>query len=102
MEYILILLAIFLLTLLLERVFRVHLYHNRRERFEVVVLFFFVGVIWDSFSISRGYWLFPRDHTLGVTLGNMPLEEYVFMLVQPYFILTVYKVIDGHVKKRRP
>lgn len=100
MEYLLILVALLVITLILERVYHVHLYHNRRERFEVVMLFFIVGIIWDSFAISRGHWVFPNDHTVGITIGNMPLEEYFFILILPYFILTAYKIIDGHFRKR--
>ena len=51
MEYLIILIALFLITLLLERTHHIHLYHNLRERLEVVGLFFIVGVIWDSFAI---------------------------------------------------
>lgn len=101
MEYLLILVALLVITLILERVYHVHLYHNRRERFEVVALFFVVGVIWDSFAISRGHWVFPADRHIGAVIGNMPLEEYLFILVLPYFILTAYKIIDGHFRKRK-
>lgn len=95
MEYLAILIVLFLITLILERTHHVHLYRSRRERFEIVGLFFIVGVVWDSFAIWRGHWIFPADKTLGITIGNMPLEEYLFILVLPYFVLTVYKIIDG-------
>lgn len=95
MEYLLILLILFIITLVLEQVYHVHLYHNRRERFEVVGLLFIVGVVWDTFAIWRGHWVFPTEQTIGWRLGLMPIEEYIFVLVIPYFVLTVYKVIDG-------
>jgi lycopene cyclase domain-containing protein len=94
MEYILILLFFLLVAITLERVYRVHLYHNRKERFTIVFLFFIVGIIWDSFAISRGDWIFPAGKNLGITIGVMPLEEYLFILIIPYAILTIYKVVD--------
>ena len=58
-EYLIILAGIFLITFVLEKAHKVHLYKNRKERFEIVGLFFVVGVVWDTFAILRGHWVFP-------------------------------------------
>jgi len=95
LEYLLILIILLVTTLILEKTYHIHLYHNRKERLEIIGLFFIVGVLWDTFSIWRGYWIFPQGKNLGIIIGLMPLEEYLFILILPYFILTVYKIIDS-------
>jgi len=100
LEYILILIILLVITLILEKTFRVHLYHNIKERLVVTGLFFIFGVLWDTFAIWRGHWIFPQGKNLGVIIGLMPLEEYLFIFILPYFILTVYKIIDSKFKKR--
>ncbi|MFA6257562.1 MAG: lycopene cyclase domain-containing protein [Candidatus Paceibacterota bacterium] len=94
-EYLTILLIIFFITLFLEKKHDIHLYKSKRERFEIVGFFFIFGIIWDSFAIFRGHWSFPAGKILGITIGLMPLEEYLFALVIPYFVITVYKLIDS-------
>lgn len=101
MEYLLILFLFFLVTLFLEHKYRVHLYHNRRERFLVVTFFFLVGVLWDSFAVWRGHWAFPVGKTLNIRIGLLPIEEYLFFLIVPFFTLTVYKIMDVKLSKRR-
>ncbi len=95
MEYLLILLVVLALSLLLEKKNHLHLYRNRKERLLLTGLFFLVGSIWDSYAVWRGHWLFPNNKTVGVTIGLLPLEEYLFFLIVPYFILTIYKTIDS-------
>ena len=99
-EYLLILIILLVVTLIIEKTNHIHLYRNRKERLEVIGLFFIVGVLWDTFAIWRGHWVFPPDKSLGIVIGLMPLEEYLFILIIPYFILTIYKIIDSKFKKR--
>jgi lycopene cyclase domain-containing protein len=99
-EYLLILIILLTITLILEKTNHIHLYRNRKERLEVIGLFFIVGVLWDTFAIWRGHWVFPPEKSLGIVIGLMPLEEYLFILIIPYFILTIYKIIDSKFKKR--
>lgn len=101
MEYFFILNFILLITFVLERQYKIHLYHSRRERFIIVLIFFVIGVIWDSFAIIQGDWVFPQRKLLGITIGVMPLEEYMFILIIPYSILTVYKLLDVKLAKQR-
>lgn len=96
MEYFIILVILLVLGLVLEKVYGFHLYQSRRERLEITGLFFVVGVIWDSFAIIRGHWYFGDEFLLfdGLYIGVMPLEEYLFILIVPYWILTSYTVLD--------
>lgn len=100
-EYLAILLTLLLIAFVLEKWARVHLYHSRKERLEIVGLFFVIGVAWDTFAIWRGHWAFPAGKTLGITIGLMPLEEYLFTLIIPYFVITIYKVVDSRFRKTK-
>lgn len=101
-EYFIILIVILVITFFLERKYHVHLYHNRKERLVIVLLFLIIGVIWDNYAIWRGHWSFPHDkRVLGIYLGFVPLEEYLFMIIVPYSVITIYKVIDGKFLKRK-
>lgn len=97
--YIVILSLLLLLTLILEKTQHIHLYHNQRERLEITGLFFIIAVIWDTFAIWQGHWVFPAGKNLGIIVGLMPLEEYLFALIIPYFIITVYKIIDSKYRR---
>ena len=88
-----------MIALFLEKKNRIHLYSSQKERFEIVGFFFLFGIIWDTFAIFRGHWAFPLGKTLGITIGLMPIEEYFFALIVPYFIITTYKLIDSKFKK---
>jgi lycopene cyclase domain-containing protein len=100
MEYLIILLVVLAITILLERISRVSLFHSWKERLLITGLFFVVGVVWDSFAIWQGHWIFPQGNNLGIVIGLMPLEEYFFMLIVPYFIITIYKVVDSRFNGR--
>ncbi len=99
-EYLTILSIMLVVTFILEKSNHIHLYRSRKERFEIVGLFFLVGVVWDTFAIWRGHWIFPAGN-LGITIGLMPLEEYLFILIVPYFCITVYKLIDSKFRQKR-
>lgn len=95
------LVVVFLIALILERKYHMHLYRNRRERLEITALFFIIGVLWDMFAIWRGHWVYPKSSNSGIFIGLMPIEDYFFMLIIPYFIITVYKLIDSKFRRKK-
>lgn len=95
MEYLFILVGLLVLTASLHWAFRVNLYANKNQAAITIGIFFLVGVVWDTLAISRGHWLFPPEHHTGWIIGKMPFEEYLFMLIQPYFIMVVYNIIKS-------
>jgi lycopene cyclase domain-containing protein len=84
--------------LFLEVNYHIHLYHSRRERIIVSLIFLIIGSLWDSLGIIRGHWSFPGTGLIGIKVGVMPIEEYLFMLIIPFWILTVYKLMDKKIK----
>lgn len=93
MEYLIILFSLLIVSIFLHWRFRIQLYANRKQAVAIIFVLFFIGVLWDSLAIARGHWLFPSSHHLGIIIGNMPIEEYLFMLIQPYFVLVIYSLI---------
>lgn len=98
MEYLTILLILLASTIFIEHKYHIHLYESRRERIIVVLVFFVIGVLWDHFAIFRNHWNFSGQGLIGIKIGLMPLEEYLFILIVPFFIITTYKVLVKKIK----
>ncbi len=58
---------------------------------------------WDNYLVSRGVWSYGPDRVLG-TIGWVPVEEYLFFLLQPLLTgLWLYVVLgDGAQYRREP
>ena len=98
MEYFLILLVFLCSAIALERKFHIHIYHSRKERIITALTIFLIGMVWDYFAVWRRHWVFPGNGLIGVRLFGLPLEEFLFFLIMPYFTLTLYKIFDKKVK----
>ena len=98
MGYILILMGLFIITVFLERKYKLHLYSSWRERFLIPLILFVVGTVWDTVAVMNGHWYFNETNLIGLKIGVLPLEEYVFFLVIPYFIVVLYKVLKLKIK----
>lgn len=98
--YLAILLAFFAIALWLEWKFRLHLYATRKDRIIITLMFFVIGVAWDSFATINKTWIYPGNGLIGVWIGVLPLEEYLFSLIVPFWIVTVYRVLNR--KKHSP
>lgn len=100
MEYLLILLGFLLLAIIFEKTHRIHLYLSLKERLEIAGTIFAIGIIWDTYAVWRGHWAFPDGGTLGIKIGLLPLEEYLFFIIMPFFGLTLYKLLDSKYRRR--
>lgn len=56
-------------------------------------------LIWDHFFTKWGVWGFNPRYLLGITLGVMPLEEYLFFLIVPFSCVFLYEVINFYLPK---
>jgi lycopene cyclase domain-containing protein len=95
MEYLIILTVLLSITLFLEWRYKIHLYDTLGERLLTPQVFLLFGVAWDSWAVHRGTWTFSGKGLIGWTIAYLPIEEYLFMLILPYFVLTAYMVIKG-------
>ncbi len=92
---------LFIITLIIEVLFREHLFHSFKERFIWVGFALFAGTLWDSYAIPNQHWIFPGKGLTGIYFGPIPLEEFVWFLVVPYFWITVYETVHIILDKKR-
>jgi lycopene beta-cyclase len=71
---------------------KIRLFDSLRQAILVLGSLFAIGVVWDTFSIQRGFWSFNSKFLVGLTVGAMPIEEYLFIIVVPFLTLTIYGV----------
>ena len=93
LEYLIILLGLLLVTVFLHKKFQLKLFESRKQLFVFLLVEYIIGIAWDSYAIYRGHWVYPHERTLGIFIGLMPLEDYLFIFVVPYFSLIIYKLI---------
>ena len=102
MEYLIIEIVMFLIVFLIQKHYKVRIFRKRNQFIVFWSCIFVVGVIWDQYAVFRGHWIYPGDGILGIFFGEIPLEDYIFMILVPYAILTAYqisnKMIDSHNK----
>ena len=92
LEYLLVLIFVLLVCAVVKWRLKLVLFNSFKEAFAVTVSLFVIGSVLDSFAVFRGYWNYDNDFLVGVNIGLLPLEEYLFMLVIPFLTLTVYAV----------
>ncbi len=44
---------------------------------------------WDNYLVYRGVWFYGSDRVIG-TIGYVPIEEYLFFLLQPLFLSLLF------------
>jgi len=91
-EYLIILSILTLIASLLQKIFKIKLFNSLKQSLTFYTTIFTIGIIWDSFAIYRGHWIYPGQGTMGIFIGLMPLEDYLFIAVVSYFSLVVYRL----------
>jgi lycopene cyclase domain-containing protein len=64
-----------------------------KEGILLAIAILFIGGLWDSYAILKGYWSFKEEFFIGINIGVMPLEEYLFMLIIPFLVLVLYRIV---------
>ena len=93
MEYLAILIIVFLVSMSLKLRYRIQLFKSVKEGLLVIISLFVIGTLWDSYAILRGYWSFEEEFFIGIDIGVMPLEEYLFILIIPFLALVIYGIV---------
>ncbi|MCW2498838.1 MAG: hypothetical protein JWN87_514 [Frankiales bacterium] len=83
MTYLLVLGACVLGTLPLELVLGVRVYRQWRRLLLTLLPVLVVFLTWDLLAIRAGHWGYDRGQLVGVSFGDLPLEELLFFLVIP-------------------
>lgn len=93
MEYLAILISVFLVSASLKLKYKIRLFNSAKEGMVLAILLLAIGGLWDSYAILRGYWSFNKQFLIGINIGVMPLEEYLFMLIIPFLVLVLYRIV---------
>lgn len=93
MAYLLLLACCALVTLPLEVVLGARVYRRPRRWLLSLLPVVVVFGAWDVYAISRQHWAYDAAQTVGVTIGNLPLEELLFFVVIPTCALLTYEAV---------
>lgn len=64
-----------------------------------LALLFVFGMVWDSVSVAVFHlWYWNESTLVGVWIGCLPLEEYLFMILVPIAVLEVFSLTKKKVK----
>lgn len=102
MYYITILVIILILTILLEYKYHIHLYKSIKERITITLTIFILSIIWDYYATYKQHWIFPGPGLIGFRIFGLPIEEFLFFLILPYFLFVLYKVYDTRIFRKKP
>lgn len=61
-----------------------------------------VFIPWDMAKTAAGVWWFNPDYLLGIYIGNLPLEEWLFFWVVPYATVFIYACWRGYFPRPWP
>lgn len=96
--YFLILLGMLSISFVVHKQKNLQLFVNLKHFLLYFTVIFISGLVWDYFSVSQRIWLFPEGGTLGLRIGLLPIEEYLFFAIVPYFGLVTHKFLEGNSK----
>jgi lycopene cyclase domain-containing protein len=78
---------------------RITMYRKWKHLFPAIFITAGFFLIWDEFFTRIGVWSFNHNYVMGIYIGSLPLEEWLFFLVVPYACFFVYFVADYFIKK---
>ena len=84
-------LILLVIALALEFTFHEQLFQHLKTRLAWVILFCLLGTTWDLYGLYFKHWVFTGKGILGIYVGIIPVEDFLWFLIVPYFCLTVYK-----------
>lgn len=98
-EYLLALVIIFLISLAVSFKFKLKIFNNFKQLILFYIILIPIAIAWDNIAVVRGHWLYPGRGILGIFLGYVPIEDYLFVIVCGYNALVLYKLTDKLLKK---
>lgn len=100
-KYYYLLINIFTISIPLLRSFdhRVHFLSRWRGLFMGIFITGLFFIIWDIAFTRMGIWGFNPTYLTGITIVNLPLEEWLFFMTIPYACIFIYEAMIYYVKK---
>ncbi len=75
---------------------KVHFYTHWKYFFPAMFLTLVIFIIWDVIFTSQGVWGFNERYLVGLSLFNLPIEEYFFFISVPYASVFTLYVIEAY------
>lgn len=75
---------------------RVAFYKKWKHVFRAMIIPVLIFIAWDVFFTRSGVWSFSDDHTLGIKLDVLPLEEVLFFFTVPYCCTFIYECVRNY------
>ena len=91
MEYLLMILFFLITGIIILWKCNLKIFSSKKEAITIIGLLFLVGVICDSIAVWKGYWIY--QNVFSFRIGFLPLEEYLFYLVLPLWVIIIYRLI---------
>jgi len=78
---------------------RIRFYKNWKPLFLSILIMMALFIPWDVWFASESIWWFKKEYVLGITIFNLPIEEWLFFIIVPYACVFIYEVLNFYVKK---
>jgi len=78
---------------------KINFINNFRHFIFAIVLTLLIYIPLDMTFTALGIWKFNFHYTLGIVLGNLPIEEYLIFISLPVLFLLIYEYIKVFIKK---
>jgi len=101
MEYLIIEIVLCLITFLVHRHYNVKIFRKRKQFAIFWILTIFLGAVWDNLAVYRGHWFYPGKGLIGLNIGLIPFEDYIFMIVVAYAILVMYQISNKMIDQKK-
>lgn len=72
---------------------KVYFYKKWPSLLPAIVVTAAIFIPWDMWKTDIGVWSFNPEYLLGIWIGNLPLEEWMFFFSIPYAILFIYECL---------
>lgn len=53
-------------------------------------------IVWDMVKTYYGVWSFNPQYLIGIYIGNLPIEEWLFFITVPYACVFIYESIKAY------
>lgn len=96
MEYTYLLINIFTILVTFVASFdkRLSYYKNWKYLFPAIFITGSIFIIWDVWFTGTGVWSFNPNYLTGITIINLPLEEWLFFITVPYSCVFIYESMN--------